>query len=170
MRNALIYSDNIYFAKAALRIGSSTFASQLLKIGFDKDMDFPLTLSKSQFGQNNEFSSEVDLADSGYGQGKVLVNPLHVASIYSAFVNGGNMIKPHIEYSEETEYWIEDAFSKEVADEIKNDLVQVVENPNGTGHEAQISGITLAGKTEPPNLEHQEKKREKNLVGLMHLL
>ena len=147
LRNALIYSDNIYFAKAALRIGSNTFASQLLKIGFDKDMDFPLTLSKSQFGQNNEFSSEVDLADSGYGQGKVLVNPLHVASIYSAFVNDGNMIKPHIEYSEETEYWIEDAFSKEVADEIQNDLVQVVENPNGTGHVAQINGITIAGKT-----------------------
>ena len=147
LRNALIYSDNIYFAKAALRIGSSTFASQLLKIGFDKDMDFPLPLSNSQFGQNNEFSSEVDLADSGYGQGKVLVNPLHVAAIYSAFVNDGNMIKPHIEASEETEYWIENAFSEEAADEIQNDLVQVVENPNGTGHEAQINGITLAGKT-----------------------
>ena len=61
-------------------------------------MDFVLSLSKSQFGQNNEFSSELDLADSGYGQGKVLVSPLHMASIYSAFVNDGNMIKPYIEY------------------------------------------------------------------------
>ena len=147
LKNALIYSDNIYFAKAALRIGNSTFASQLLKIGFDKNMDFALSLSKSQFGQNNEFSSEVDLADSGYGQGKVLVSPLHMASIYSAFVNDGNMIKPYIEYSDETEYLIENAFSKEAANEIQKDLIQVIENPNGTGHEAKIDGITLAGKT-----------------------
>ena len=27
---------------------------------------------------------EIQLADSGYGQGQVLVNPLHMACIYSA--------------------------------------------------------------------------------------
>ena len=154
LRNALIYSDNIYFAKAALKIGSNTFSEQLLKIGFDKSMDFPLTMSKSQFGENSEFSSEIDLADSGYGQGKILVNPLHVASIYSAFVNDGNMIKPHIEYSEKTEYWIENAFSEESAEEIKDDLIQVVENANGTGHEAKIEGITIAGKTGTAELKN----------------
>ena len=154
LRNALIYSDNIYFAKAALKIGSKTFSEQLLKIGFDKTIDFPITMSKSQFGENNEFSSEIDLADSGYGQGKILVNPLHVASIYSAFVNDGNMIKPHIEYSEKTEYWIENAFSEESAEEIKDDLIQVVENANGTGHEAKIEGITIAGKTGTAELKN----------------
>lgn len=150
LRNALIYSDNVYFAKAAIRIGADTFVEQLLNIGFDKEMDFPISMSTSQFGSNNEFSSEINLADSGYGQGKILVNPLHVASIYSAFVNEGNMVKPYIEYkstSDEPEYWFEDAFSKEAAEEIRDDLIQVVENANGTGHEARISGVTLAGKT-----------------------
>ena len=147
LRNALIYSDNIYFAKAALRIGGETFAEQLLKIGFDKDIDFPISMSNSQFASNNEFTSEIGLADSGYGQGQILVNPLHVALIYSAFVNDGNMIKPYIEYGKETEYWIEDAFSKEASEEIKDDLIQVVENSNGTAHEARISDVTLAGKT-----------------------
>lgn len=169
LRNALIYSDNVYFAKAAIRIGADTFAKQLLKIGFDKEMDFPISMSTSQFGSNNEFSSEISLADSGYGQGKILVNPLHIASVYSAFVNDGNMIKPYIEYAKtntdtdlnektdeskeksteesEQKYWIENAFSKEVANEIRDDLIQVVENPNGTGYEARINGLTLAGKT-----------------------
>ncbi len=147
LRNALIYSDNIYFAKAALKIGGSNFADALKKIGFGKEMDFPIAMSESQFGSNNEFTSNSDLANSGYGQGKVLVNPLHVASIYSAFVNDGNMIKPHIEYSEETEYWIEDAFTEDAADEIRDDLIQVVNSPNGTGYEARISGVTIAGKT-----------------------
>ena len=147
LRNALIYSDNIYFAKAALKIGSDTFAKELLKIGFDKEIDIPLPISSSQFGENNKFGGEVELADSGYGQGKVLVNPLHVASIYSAFVNEGNMIKPFIEYGEKTEYWIENAFTEEAAEEIQKDLIQVVENSGGTAHEARISGMTLAGKT-----------------------
>ena len=147
LRNALIYSDNIYFAKAAIKIGSDTFAKQLLNIGFNKTLDFPISMSSSQFAENNEFASEVQLADSGYGQGQVLVNPLHMAAIYTAFVNDGNMIKPHIEYSEETEYLVENAFTEEATDEIREDLIQVVENNNGTAHEAKINGVTIAGKT-----------------------
>ena len=146
-KNALIYSDNIYFAKAAIKIGVDTFAKQLLNIGFDKALDFPIGMSSSQFGENNEFSSEVQLADSGYGQGQVLVNPLHMASIYSAFVNDGNMIKPYIEYGKKTDYAVENAFTKDAADEIRDDLIQVVENSNGTAHAARINGVTIAGKT-----------------------
>lgn len=100
LRNALIYSDNIYFAKSALKIGANTFAEQLLKIGFDTEMPFTINMDKSQFANDNKFVSEIQLADTGYGQGKVLVNPLHMASMYSAFANEGNMIKPYIEYKE----------------------------------------------------------------------
>ena len=158
LKNALIYSDNIYFAKAALKIGDTTFAKQLTNIGFGKALEFPISMSESQFGNNNKFESEVDLADSGYGQGKVLVNPLHVASIYSAFVNNGDMIKPRIEYSEDTEYLVENAFTKDSASEIKNDLIQVVENSNGTGHEAKITGVTIAGKTGTAELKASKEE------------
>lgn len=149
LKNALIYSDNIYFAKAALKIGQDTFAEELNKIGFDKDIPFVQNMAKSQFSTSNKFGSEIQLADTGYGQGKLLVNPLHIACIYSAFVNDGNMIKPYIEYTStpKSEYWIENAFSKEAANIIKDDLVQVVENANGTAHSAQIKGVKLAGKT-----------------------
>ena len=149
LRNALIYSDNIYFAKSAVKIGKEELAKQLLNIGFDKEIPFVQSMSKSGFASNNEFASEIQLVDTGYGQGKLLVNPLHMASIYSAFVNEGNMIKPYIKYSSEakSEYWIENAFTKEAANTIKEDLIQVVENPNGTAHEAKIEGMTIAGKT-----------------------
>lgn len=163
LKNALIYSDNIYFAKAALKIGADTFASQLQKIGFNKNIDFPISMTSSQFAEDDKFSSEVQLADSGYGQGKVLVNPLHIASIYSAFVNDGNMIKPYIEYSDSTEYWIENAFTKEAANTIKNDLIQVVENNNGTAHEAKISGVTIAGKTGTAELKNSKDEEGEEL-------
>lgn len=149
LKNALIYSDNIYFAKAAIKIGGDTLAKQLLNIGFDKEIPFDQSMNKSQFSNNDKFSSEVQVANTGYGQGEVLVNPLHMASIYSAFINEGNMIKPYLEYSNEpkSEYWIKNAFSKNSANTIKEDLIQVVENPNGTAHSAKIDGMTLAGKT-----------------------
>lgn len=149
LKNALIYSDNIYFAKSALKIGKETLSNELQKIGFDKENPFIQNMSKSQFATNNEFASEIQLADTGYGQGKVLVNPLHMASIYSAFVNEGNMIKPYIEYekNKKIEYWVENAFSKEAAKTIQEDLIQVVENPNGTAFSAKISGMKIAGKT-----------------------
>ena len=149
LANALIYSDNIYFAKTALKIGASTLASELNKIGFNKQIDFEQAMTASKFANNDTFDSEIQLADTGYGQGKVLVNPVHMASMYSAFVNNGNMIKPYIEYSEspKSEVYIENAFSEEAANTIKEDLIQVVENPNGTAHDAKINGVTLAGKT-----------------------
>jgi len=149
LRNALIYSDNIYFAQATLQIGEETFTNGLDKLKFNESIDFVLPTSKSQYSNSETIQSEATLADSGYGQGQVLVNPIHMASIYSAFANDGNMIKPYIEYTENktTEYLVENAFSKQAADEIKEGLIQVVENPSGTGHDVKVEGITIAGKT-----------------------
>lgn len=149
LKNALIHSDNIYFAQAALKIGTKNFTTGLDKIKFNENIDFDLNLSKSQYSNKNTIDSETLLADSGYGQGQILVNPIHMASIYSAFYNDGNMIKPYLEYKEnkEAEYLVENAFSKEVCTEIRNDLIQVVENPEGTAKDMKINGVTIAGKT-----------------------
>lgn len=149
LENALIYSDNIYFAKAALKIGGDRFAEALKKMGFGETLPFELDMTASQISDSGAFDSEAQLAASGFGQGQVLVNPLHMASIYSAFVNDGSMVKPYIEYKDnaQAEYWKTQILTKEVSNTIRNDLIQVVENPAGTGHEAQIDGLSIAGKT-----------------------
>lgn len=149
LENALIYSDNIYFAKAALKIGGDRFAEALKKMGFGETLPFELDMKASQISDSGAFDSEAQLAASGFGQGQVLVNPLHMASIYSAFVNDGSMVKPYIEYKDnaQAEYWKTQILTKEVSNTICNDLIQVVENPAGTGHEAQIDGLSIAGKT-----------------------
>ena len=149
LKNALIYSDNIYFAKAALKIGEDNLAKQLDKIGFGESLPFILGTSNSSYSNGEGFESQIQLADSGYGQGQVLVNPIHLASVYTAFLNNGNMIKPRLEYAQEegAEIWIEGAFSEEAANTVNECLIEVIENPNGTGHSAYIPGVTLAGKT-----------------------
>ncbi len=165
--NAIMYSDNIYFAQTALKIGAESFASSLDKIGFNQSIDFPLTLSKSQYANDNgtKIEGETKLADSGYGQGSILVNPIHIASIYSAFANDGNMIKPRIEYDESKngEILIENAFSKEASDIIESDLIQVVEN--GTATDMKIDGLTIAGKTGTAELKTSQEDTESGTLG-----
>lgn len=94
LENALIYSDNIYFAKAALKIGSEEMESSLTGLGFNEELPFEIKMAESQYSNSEGIETEIQLADSGYGQGQVLVNPLHMACIYSAFCNEGNVIKP----------------------------------------------------------------------------
>jgi len=170
LKNALIHSDNIYFAKAALKIGGKNLINSLKNIGFGQQIEFPQTISNSSYSNSESFTNETQLANSGYGQGEVLVNPIHMAMMYSAFVNDGNMIMPYLEYNENAssqtaKYYKENAFSKEVANEIRNDLIQVVENPSGTAHSAKIEGKTIAGKTGTAEIKQSKDDTEGTEIG-----
>jgi penicillin-binding protein 3 len=149
LENALIYSDNIYFAKAALKIGAEDLTGSLDQLGFNQEMPFEITLKKSQYSNTDKIESEVLLADSGYGQGQILVNPVHLASLYTSFNNNGNVIKPYLLYNEERkpEIWIPEAFPGEVSGRILEGLKKAVNNPNGTGYAAHREDMVLAGKT-----------------------
>ena len=149
MKNAIIYSDNIYFAKAALKIGENDMESSLTKLGFNDVLPFDIKMAKSQFSNTEKIEKEVQLADSGYGQGQILVNPLHMACMYSAFCNEGNMIKPYLTYKEDAmpDVWIKEAFTKDVAQTVLEDTKEVINNSHGTGYAAHRTDIILAGKT-----------------------
>ena len=105
-------------------------------------------MAKSQYSNTDTIETEIQLVDSGYGQGQVLVNPLHLACLYTAFCNEGNIIKPTLLYQEEraAEYWIPEAFSGEIAGQVQNALIEVVNNPNGTGYDAHREDVVLAAK------------------------
>ena len=149
LENAIIYSDNIYFAKAALKIGAEEMKDSLLRLGFQEELPFEIVMAKSQYSNTENIETEIQLADSGYGQGQILINPLHMACIYTAFCNEGNIIKPHLLYSQETktEYWIPNAFSVDHTNIVLEGLKKVVNDSHGTGYAAHREDILLAGKT-----------------------
>lgn len=167
MKNALIYSDNIYFAKAALKIGADNLMKSLNEIGFHQELPFDIVMNQSQYSNTDKIETEIQLADSGYGQGQVLVNPLHLASIYTAFVNGGNMIKPYLQYKEEKngEVWIPQAFSAETASQVMEGLVGVINNQNGTAYSAHRNDVTLAGKTGTAELKATKEDTDGTEIG-----
>ncbi|MCL2578048.1 MAG: penicillin-binding transpeptidase domain-containing protein [Defluviitaleaceae bacterium] len=147
LNNAMAWSDNIYFAKAALRIGTEAFSDRLKGLGFSERIPFEYGLFSSTISRTGEIASEIQLADSGYGQGQILMNPIHMAAIYAAFVNDGNVIEPRLIYDRDNEpqFWLPQAISPETARIVLDSLINTVDY--GTGRNARISGITLAGKT-----------------------
>jgi len=149
LKNALIYSDNIYFAKTALKIGADSLVKQLDKLGFRQDIPFDIGMTSSQYSNSETIESDIQLADSGYGQGQVLVNPIHLASLYTMYPNRGKVLKPYLVYKDtpEPEVWIEDACSPETAEIVEDGMKAVISSEHGTGHAAMRSDITLAGKT-----------------------
>lgn len=167
LENALIYSDNIYFAKAALRIGAEEMKDSLLRLGFQQELPFEIRMQKSQYSNTEEIESEIQLADSGYGQGQILVNSLHLACLYTMFCNEGNVLKPYLVWQQDVqpEVWIPDACTKETAGRILEGLKKVIESPAGTGSGARREDVVLAGKTGTAELKVSKEDTSGNELG-----
>lgn len=167
MKNAIMYSDNIYFAKAALKIGADNMAKSLNALGFNQELPFEIVMPESQYSNTDKIETEIQLADTGYGQGQVLVNPLHLASIYTAFLNDGDVIKPYLKYKENTsgEAWISQAFSEDIVNKVLEGLESVVNNPNGTAYSAHREDIVLAGKTGTAEIKATKEDTEGTEIG-----
>ena len=146
LKNAITYSDNVYFARSALNIGKDNLFKYYKNLKIGEKIPFELALNKSQYINKNQKVSDQLIADSGYGQGQILMNPLQLASIYSAFVNNGSIYQPHMVQGQ-TKTWIKNVFSKETTKTIKEDLINAIADENGTGHAIYHDNVVLAGKT-----------------------
>jgi cell division protein FtsI/penicillin-binding protein 2 len=146
LKNAITYSDNVYFARSALNIGKDNLFKYYKNLKIGEKIPFELALNKSQYINKNQKVSDQLIADSGYGQGQILINPLQLASIYSAFVNNGSIYQPHIVQGQ-TKTWIKNVFSKETTKTIKEALINAIADKNGTGHAIYHDHVVLAGKT-----------------------
>lgn len=167
LENALICSDNIYFAKAALKIGAEELESSLLQLGFNEELPFEITMAASQFSNTEHMETEIQVADSGYGQGQMLVNPLHIACLYTAFCHEGNIIKPYLVYQEEAraQYWISEAFTPDAVEQVLEALKKVVNTPEGTGYSARREDVLLAGKTGTAEIKASKEDTEGTELG-----
>ena len=146
LKNAITYSDNVYFARSALSIGKDNLFKYYKNLKIGEKIPFELALNRSQYINKNQKVNDQFIADSGYGQGQILMNPLQLASIYSSFVNEGSIYQPHI-VQEKTKTWIKNVFSKETSQTIKEDLINVIADEKGTGHSIYHDNVALAGKT-----------------------
>ena len=166
LQNAMIYSDNIYFAKAALKIGKDTLKDQLDNLGFGESLKFTFGLNASSYGSEG-FTSDIQLADSGYGQGKMMVNPVHMAAIYTAFSNNGNILKPYLvkENGSKKQVLKETIFTKQAVNTVNEAMRQVIRDLSGTGHAANIEGVDLRGKTGTAEIKQSQTDTKGTEIG-----
>lgn len=166
LKNAIIYSDNVYFARAAIEIGKDKLTAGYDKLKIGDKIPFELSLNASQYQNKDSKFEDQQLADSGYGQGQLLMNPVQLAAIYGSFVNDGSVAQPYLVMDEKPEEpWIKDAFSKDTASTIKEALVGVISDSNGTGHSIYHNDIELAGKTGTAELKVSQSDNSGSEIG-----
>lgn len=120
-------NQNIYEGVKASDI-KITMTEYFGKMGFNEEIPFELSLQQSSFDDDGNIDTDIQLADTGYGQGQLLVNPVHMLSMYSMFVNGGNMLQPVLTWEEgyTARVWKEQVVSAETADPAAAKPVAVV--------------------------------------------
>lgn len=145
LNTAITFSDNIYFAMLALDMGAEVFKNQLEQLGFGESIPFTYPLNTSQISNSGEFDTDILLADTSYGQGQLLVNIVHLASLYGGIANEGNVMKPLLLTDEQNEFWIENMVKNEDAEMLEQALRNVV--VEGTAKNLNISGREMVAKT-----------------------
>lgn len=159
---ALQYSDNIYFAQTALAIGEDKLISGLKDLGVGEEK-FPLEypIRASQISNDGKLTSSKLLADTGYGQGEVLMSLVHLASLYGGIVQDGTLMKPRLFETTEAAVWKESITSSDNAALLKKDMRKVV--TDGTATAAKSDQFALAGKTGTAELKKsQDEKGQEN--------
>ncbi|GLY07276.1 MULTISPECIES: penicillin-binding transpeptidase domain-containing protein [Actinoplanes] len=166
LKEALTRSCNTGYARLGVELGADKvkaaakafgFEDDTLKVG-DLESGAGLTVAASRTGDiaNQDGSTDTAaLAQSSLGQRDVRITPLQGAMIAATVANGGARRQPYLVQQllgpdRRTLYTAEpktlnNAVSSKVADGLKEMMVSVVEN--GTGTKAQISGMTVGGKT-----------------------
>ncbi|EUJ39779.1 penicillin-binding protein [Listeria weihenstephanensis FSL R9-0317] len=154
MVDALVNSDNIYFAQEGLAMGETKFQDGLKKFDFGEEFDLPFNMEPAQIS-NDGIKSDILLADTAYGQGELLMSPIQQAVAYTPFANNGKMVYPKLRETEETKA-AKDSMSAATANTVKSALVQAVSKPEGTAHKLQIAGHNIAAKTGTAELKQKQ--------------
>lgn len=149
LREAAKYSDNIYFAQLSLKIGSENLINGIKGFGIGEELTFEYPMTNSSISNNGNLDSEILLADTGYGQGELMVTPLNMALAYSALANDGNIMNPRLVLTSDSSatIWKESAIKSEYLPTLIEDFSAMVNDADGSAHLAQIDGFNIAAKT-----------------------
>jgi cell division protein FtsI/penicillin-binding protein 2 len=104
--NAYAYSDNVVFAREALQMGGATWLKYVGRFGIQEPgndiapvpFDGPYAQSGAYNDTNDQqaiLGNQDLLAESGFGQGHLLITPLTMTEVAASIAADGNLYEPH---------------------------------------------------------------------------
>ena len=163
LTDALAYSVNSVFCKIGLKLGAKAILDQAKRFGFyerpplETPADERLASGLYQRGAlyYPRLDSDVDAGRMAFGQERMLVTALQMASVAGTIGAGGRFLEPHVVdrivapggrvIERQRPRLIRRAVSEETADAVAAMMRLAVER--GTGTAARISGYSIGGKT-----------------------
>lgn len=149
---ALKVSCNVSLLQIGLKLGPQRLAELFAKLGFTQA---PSRELPGQYQVLPKYLVPTWCATASFGQG-VSITPLHLASAYAALANDGVRMEPQIvaAYMDAEGRRVirnpvrdTEVFPPDVAREVRDMLVKVVDEEGGTGRQASVPGLSIAGKT-----------------------
>lgn len=156
LTQALVVSCNVSFADLGLALRAPLLRQQAQKFGFNDDYLDQLPLAPSKFPSRLD---PPQTALSAIGQYEVAATPLQMAMVAAGVANGGAVMTPYVVQEvrspdlsvldQATPAVLHQAMSASAAGQLTQMMVAVVQS--GTGVQAQIPGVSVAGKTGTAN-------------------
>lgn len=164
MTEALELSLNTGMIFAEQELGHEKFREYMQRFGFGEITGVDLQGEVAGDTRNiMETKRDVNFATASFGQG-IAATPIQLLVGFSAFANGGKMVRPHVVKEVinedgtrtpiETEI-IGSPISSKIAAQMTAMLVSVVEN--GYGKKARVPGYKVAGKTGTAQVPDKER-------------
>jgi peptidoglycan glycosyltransferase len=153
---AFTRSCNTVFADLGIQVGADRMVQQAEAFGFGDPVPFIYDVVASTIPSADNFTNnEAALGQSAIGQRDVRATPLQMAQVAAAIANGGVPMQPQlvreiVDADGATINTTEPvpgprAVSEDTASTLTELMIDVVEN--GTGRNASVAGLTVAGKT-----------------------
>src|SRR6266568_2246473 len=175
---ALTESCDTWFYQAGIKTGAEPIIEWALKLGFGAKCGIPLRGEVEGRVPNDEYMKAThgrrllngDIANLSIGQGDTQVTPLQMAQAMAIVANGGSFYQTRLvrqvqslDHEIVTAYQLREKraldVSAETMEEVRTGMIEVVNGPNGTGHEAQLEGVEVAGKTGTAQWGPKNKER-----------
>lgn len=186
MQKAMMKSCDVYFYQLGVELGVDRIAKYAKAFGLGSRLGVNLNMERPGLVPTSAWKMLVhrlpwaagDTPNISIGQGYNLMTPMQMASLYATIANGGKVFRPFLvnrvtNHVGETVYEHRQDLMRTVTEIsprsfalVREALKSVVMDPQGTGKNAQVPDVTVAGKTGSVQVVSLKKNSNKGEAGV----